>query len=225
MIRPPLASRPRAFTLVETLITIGIIITLAALLLPSVTSMSEKAKRTKCLANLRQMSAGLIMHAAENDGYGPFDARDAGNTSLSSYRGGQSPIVFGPLLPYLDAQDYERYMVASGKPPEIFICPSSRQDLLLALRSPSCEATSYWMNPDVSSNPAKKTKLMSLPQRTIAMMDTCLWWQTTPEAWAPESHKAEGFNFIRLDGSAGWMSKKNSVGKSPGWDFTTLSTL
>lgn len=221
---PPSLHR-RAFTLIEMLVTIGIAVTLAALLIPSLSSMFEKGKRAKCLSNLRQMGAGLVMSASENDGYGPYDARDTGNTSLSSYRAGQTPILFGPLLPYMAAADYERYMVPSGKPPEIFICPSSRKDLLAAVRTPGCEATSYWMNPDVSSNPNKKTKLMAMPQRTIAIIDTCLWWQTTPEAWAPESHAGEGFNFVRLDGSAGWMSKKTSVGKSAGWDFATLSTL
>lgn len=172
------------------------------------------------------MGSALRMYAAENNNYGPPDNRHVGNSSVSSFRSGPNLYLFGSLLDYMDYPDVDKYLTSSSTVPEIFICPSSRADLLAAQRGPiGCESTSYWFNPDVSANPSKQNKLFDLPQRTIAIMDTCLWWQYTPEPWAPESHKGIGFSFLRLDGSAGWMSKKQTVGIAAGWNFGELSNL
>jgi prepilin-type N-terminal cleavage/methylation domain-containing protein/prepilin-type processing-associated H-X9-DG protein len=55
----------RAFTLIEVLVVIAIIIGLAAILIPSLRSALESAKATKDLSNLRQI--GTLMQAYLND--------------------------------------------------------------------------------------------------------------------------------------------------------------
>jgi len=60
-----------AFTLIELLVVIAIIAILAALLLPALAAAREKARRTACLNNLRQMAIGLESYTGEYAGYYP----------------------------------------------------------------------------------------------------------------------------------------------------------
>jgi len=52
--------------LIELLVTIAIIAVLAALLLPALAGAKERARRIKCLNNLRQFNMGLIMYGHDN---------------------------------------------------------------------------------------------------------------------------------------------------------------
>jgi prepilin-type processing-associated H-X9-DG protein/prepilin-type N-terminal cleavage/methylation domain-containing protein len=56
----------RAFTLVELLVIIAIIGILLAVLLPVIGRVREAANTTKCLSNLRQIGAALVMYANDN---------------------------------------------------------------------------------------------------------------------------------------------------------------
>jgi prepilin-type N-terminal cleavage/methylation domain-containing protein/prepilin-type processing-associated H-X9-DG protein len=106
---------PRAFTLVELLVVIGIIVVLAGLLLPSLATARDSAKATTCLGNIRQISLAFTTYAMDNQGYTPYqsnqDVDDFANPAV--YHNGNINDVscLGLLIRYV------------GGTTAIYVCP------------------------------------------------------------------------------------------------------
>jgi type II secretory pathway pseudopilin PulG len=63
--------RRLAFTLIELLMIVSIIVVLITILLPSVRSALEFPRRSTCLSNLKQIGIGLYNYQGANNGYMP----------------------------------------------------------------------------------------------------------------------------------------------------------
>jgi prepilin-type N-terminal cleavage/methylation domain-containing protein len=83
--------RRSAFTLIELLVVIAIIAILAAILFPVFAQAKEAAKKTKSLAQMRQLSVSVMMYASDyDDTFVP-----ASNRYVEP---GQDPTVWPPLV-------------------------------------------------------------------------------------------------------------------------------
>jgi prepilin-type N-terminal cleavage/methylation domain-containing protein/prepilin-type processing-associated H-X9-DG protein len=121
-------AQPRAFTLVELLVVIGIIAVLIAILLPTIAGARVSARRVACASNLHQIGIAIHNYANDNKGsipYGPkappmsffnFYPVTGNVTSLISIETGE-PVGLGLAL--------ERYL---GTTNQVLFCPGSDQD-------------------------------------------------------------------------------------------------
>jgi prepilin-type N-terminal cleavage/methylation domain-containing protein/prepilin-type processing-associated H-X9-DG protein len=123
----------KGFTLIELLVVISIIALLAALLLPSLASAKDRARKTACLSNLHQVGIAVNLYASDFNGripYGPkappftnpsdFYPSTGAPTSLISLQSGD-PVGLGLLLDQYASQQ-----------PKVLFCPGSDQPVDVA---------------------------------------------------------------------------------------------
>lgn len=98
----------RAFTVVELLIVVFIIMILAGMLLPGLAQAIEAARRTACVSNLRQIGLGVLQYRTNNnDWFFPvsYPARSDGTQSYffgEAQADGSLDRTKGYLVPFLE---------------------------------------------------------------------------------------------------------------------------
>ena len=82
------------FTLIEILVTVGVVLVLSALLLPVMSGMQRGAKKTQCISNLRAIAAGFGGFLGDNNNRYPGN----GDSSSKYFR------WIGRIGPYMDLE-------------------------------------------------------------------------------------------------------------------------
>src|SRR5512140_2544603 len=101
--QPLCRRRAGAFTLVELLVVVSIIIILAGMLSPALAKAKGKAHRTVCLSQLKQLALCWTMYAQDNNGRLPetysFDPFGGLNTNVWVRGAVDDSPAYGPIEP------------------------------------------------------------------------------------------------------------------------------
>jgi prepilin-type N-terminal cleavage/methylation domain-containing protein/prepilin-type processing-associated H-X9-DG protein len=154
----------KGFTLIELLVVVAITGILTAFLLPAIGRMQKEGQATVCAGNLRQISTGAMLYAAEHSMRLPGNPNVDNGTVVGWNTSPSWPLE---ILPYAGGEP--RIFVSPGLPKYRSMAWGKYADQL----TPVLPGSSYMLNGQVSHRP-----IATLPAPSkIVMLWTAEWTQ------------------------------------------------
>ncbi|WFB36180.1 prepilin-type N-terminal cleavage/methylation domain-containing protein [Kiritimatiellota bacterium B12222] len=201
-ITPPLRSPREAFTLIEMLVVIAIIVVLISFIVPTVTQSLNRATRTKCLSNLRQISITTLAWATDHQGELPVVERES------------------PLFPHAFENYEELFEDTLGPRDQAMFCPGK----LRKVRNPQTNqydtiyTTYQYFNIPIPFSGSYSTNKPDLTNVSSYPHNAAVWGCLTLTNGAGislahdepgVSKPVSGMNAVFIDGHGGWVEFEN----------------
>lgn len=121
-------SGARGFSLIDVLVSMAVVAVLIAMMMPSLSSVRESARRVVCASNVRQIGLGLAMYADDYKGLLP--PSKFANPALRRLYQPQQMMVVRTNDTEVSAWDGLGWLFVSGylEAPGVFYCPSHHGD-------------------------------------------------------------------------------------------------
>jgi prepilin-type N-terminal cleavage/methylation domain-containing protein/prepilin-type processing-associated H-X9-DG protein len=222
-------SRITAFTLIELLIVVAVISILAALLLPALNRVRDRAKAMVCASNLRSLGQWIAMYANDHDGLIPpgggpnagWAGYGAGPNAATFWVGrGQSPTGLGYVMRYAGTirgllDPTWAPQGTSFPPPDSAyynaIAPYSTFEAWLSNGGDSNSGRlCYYYRPTpltiTPGSPSEARSYLRLGSFGAGKVIAACW---SSGDIVIRAHNAEGYNYLYHDGHVAWRADPN----------------
>jgi len=196
-----------AFTLIEILVLVAVVLVLAGMLMPKMTGGKAKAGRIQCVSNLKNVGLGFRIYATDHSDQFPAALLASNGVNLTS----------------IDILDIFRSLTNELSSPKILYCPDDKK------RKPAESFHNFTAKN--SSYFASLTASESQPQSFLAgdrniqangalLSGTVSLATNLPVSWSKDLHNEQG-NIAMGDGSVQQMSSSRLRQSIPDQDIAT----
>lgn len=177
-----------AFTLIELIVVLGVIVLLAGVLIPNAMKARQKAQRITCVSHMKQIGLSFRLWSGDSEAYFPMarSTNDQGTLEVSN-------------------EVWRTFQVMSNElsTPFILACPSDSRDTADDFSSLSNSNISYFIGLDAEET---MPELLLAGDRHLSTgrptQNKILTIQTNDTAaWVGRTHQGQG-NVVLADGSA-----------------------